>query len=508
MIVTGDGLATASIPAGGIADLAGNTNSASTSADNTVTYDTDPPALTGVTPSGASDADVGIILVSLSFDEPMDTGTNASPTISDLTTDPYTISGSAWSNGDLTWTGTFAFADDNERAVGTYNVGGFADVAGNVMVGNTAWLLQINTANPSATVTLSDPLITDADIGGILTVRVAFDMAMKIDGSADPMLVFSPDIVSGGTSTLFNTSASWSGLFDTYTVAYDMIDQSVDVNSVIVDVIGAKNAMGNVQQNYAPVHECAIDTENPTTISLTASPTSISVADVGVDTFTVTVVFSEVMTTDGSSDLTITFMPALPTALAFASGCWLDAMTYEAVYDVLDAGLAEVGVDIGVSGARDLAGNVQVAGDAVAMFDINTLPTIVVTPMGATAGAFLDRCLELTEGEKCPMAGLFPLTAIYEACELVTGACSMVDTAGRIIRGSYVHVYIYSVNIDTQPETVTLLDHWTVHYDSDMGGYSFSWNTEEYGPGYYDIHLSFGGDYSNTRRIQLIEPPE
>ena len=41
--VTSDGTVTASIPAGGISDYAGNTNNASTSTDNTVTYDTTNP---------------------------------------------------------------------------------------------------------------------------------------------------------------------------------------------------------------------------------------------------------------------------------------------------------------------------------------------------------------------------------------------------------------------------------------------------------------------------------
>ena len=38
--MTGSGTVTATIAAGGAADAAGNTNTASTSTDNTVTYDT------------------------------------------------------------------------------------------------------------------------------------------------------------------------------------------------------------------------------------------------------------------------------------------------------------------------------------------------------------------------------------------------------------------------------------------------------------------------------------
>src|SRR5262249_32969882 len=44
--ITSDGLVKISIPAGGVLDLAGNANTASTSTDNTVTVDRTPPTVT------------------------------------------------------------------------------------------------------------------------------------------------------------------------------------------------------------------------------------------------------------------------------------------------------------------------------------------------------------------------------------------------------------------------------------------------------------------------------
>src|SRR5437773_940428 len=46
--MTTAGTVIASIPAGGVSDLAGNTNSASTSTDNTVTWDPTPPTVTSI----------------------------------------------------------------------------------------------------------------------------------------------------------------------------------------------------------------------------------------------------------------------------------------------------------------------------------------------------------------------------------------------------------------------------------------------------------------------------
>ncbi|MBE0636536.1 hypothetical protein IH601_11115 [Candidatus Bipolaricaulota bacterium] len=129
----------------------------------------------------------------------------------------------------------------------------------------------------------------------------------------------------------------------------------------------------------------------------------------------------------------------------------------------------------------------------------------VVTALGA-GGTFLDRCLDLAEGEEPPMAGLCPLAAVYEVGDLVTGACSIDDEAGSAMRATYIHVYIYSADIAPRPEVITLLDHWTVHYDQSAGGYAYSWDTAGYEPGFYDIYLSFADGSSQTCRIQLVEP--
>ena len=136
-----------------------------------------------------------------------------------------------------------------------------------------------------------------------------------------------------------------------------------------------------------------------------------------------------------------------------------------------------------------------------------TPPSFVITGLGPD-GAILDQTLALPEGEEPPMVGLCPLAAIYDVGDLVTGACSIDDEEGSTVRGTYIHVYIYSVDIEPRPDVVTLLDHWTVHYDRDRGGYSYGWDTRGYAPGYYDVHLSFGDGTSHTCRIQLIAQTE
>jgi len=153
--------------------------------------------------------------------------------------------------------------------------------------------------------------------------------------------------------------------------------------------------------------------------------------------------------------------------------------------------------------ATDLLGNVSTA-----LFDVIVAEeelSLAVTPAG-DAGAFLNRCLDLGEGEEPPMIGERPLTAIYELGELVSGACNVCDLGGRTVRGSFVHVYVYSVDVVVRPEELALVAHWTVHYDVDTRCYTFSWDTADVEPGYYDIRLFFADGSSHTCRIQLVEP--
>ena len=97
-----------------------------------------------------------------------------------------------------------------------------------------------------------------------------------------------------------------------------------------------------------------------------------------------TVVFSEAMKTDGSADPTLTFEPNVgggEDTLNFASGQWTSNTTYTATYNVADTNDTVANVTIGVTGARDAAGNAQQTYTPQAEFSIDTAnPTVPETP--------------------------------------------------------------------------------------------------------------------------------
>jgi len=120
-----------------------------------------------------------------------------------------------------------------------------------------------------------------------------------------------------------------------------------------------------------------VDATPPSVTALTPNPALLSDAQVGAGKFRVTVDFSEAINT--TVNPTISFDPTVASTLSFSSGAWSDTDTYVATYNVADAGVTVPGVNITVSGARDVIGNTQNPYTAYAVFAIDTQnPTVEV----------------------------------------------------------------------------------------------------------------------------------
>src|SRR5262249_47217344 len=153
-----------------------------------------------------------------------------------------------------------------------------------------------------------------------------------------------------------------------------------------IGVTGAKDANGNAQQPYTAQPEFSIDTLNPSVVSVdasdgTATPTLITDADTrGGKTFSVTVVFNQAMTADGSADPTLTFTPSLASSLTSSSRAWIpDHKTYAATYNFSVSLHDTLPISIGVTGAKDANGNAQQPYTAQPEFSIDTLNPSVVS---------------------------------------------------------------------------------------------------------------------------------
>ena len=446
------------------------------------------------------------MLFTVVFDEPIKEATFTSADVSiggTATTGAVTVTEIA-PNDDTTFSVSIEVSGDG-TAIPTIPAGGIEDPAGNTNTASTSSdnSVTVDTAQPEVQlVTVGDSLLTDGDTG--LVLGVIFSEPM--DTGVLPILTFSPDVAT----TLTLDSSLWLS-DDSFQATFDVADANVNVDSVTADVAGARDPAGNPQADYAPLHGFEIDMLNPVVASVTVSDDWLDELDDG-GTFTVTVDFAEPMTVDGSADPAVAFTPVVATTLLHSSAAWLDANTYQVIYDIDDSNTIQPDVDVGITGGKDALGNDQVAFDDPDRFDIDmitpppgTVVELSVLP-GGVAGGFLDRCLELAEGEEPPMIGDCPLAAAFECGEMIGGSCLVCGPCGETLYASYVHVYVYAVDVTTIPPTATLIDHWSIFYDPGYGAYPFSWDSTDMAPGYYDIYLSFADGSDEVIRIHLIEP--
>ncbi|MCK5827371.1 hypothetical protein KAH43_02505, partial [Candidatus Bipolaricaulota bacterium] len=297
--------------------------------------------------------------------------------------------------------------------------------------------VDIDTENPTVTSVFyldsatSYTVTTDADTNdgaNAAAAYVQFSEPMKTDGSADPAIMFSPNVDStlppGTASTQWNSSTEflWATL---------EIDANVDVNSVTIDFSGAKDVAGNDMVDYAPVHEFEIDTVNPTVTNLylSSSPdttiTDWDVADPTQDGLYVH--FSEPMTNDGSADPVFTFDPVITHTLPNGdNSLWVPGSpdtAYGYFTGALDGNVDVDSVDVDVTGARDEHGNLLVPYSQAGVFDIDTLNPTITSITSTTADGYY------------PLAGSINVTVSFsEPVTLAVGTLDVtLDTPGDVV---------------------------------------------------------------------------
>jgi len=240
--------------------------------------------------------------------------------------------------------------------------------------------LAVDNIQPTVTsVTVDTDPIYDGDLTQKVTLTYSEDM--------DELDTFQPTVQITGITTskvdghIAPVTGTWNSSTE-YEVTFTLNDDNEEDSVLDIVVTSLEDLAGNIQISKTENNPFSVDTLNPTVVSITPSDTLISDADTGGGkTFTVTVVYDETMDATGANDPAIDFTPGVGTTLTFASDAWSTTTvtndTYTATYNVADAGVEVDDVDIGVDGAKDLAGNSQVAGNNADAFDIDTKnPTI------------------------------------------------------------------------------------------------------------------------------------
>ena len=346
-------------------------------ATNLFSIDTKNPSVSSISTnlSTITDADAGLenFSVTVTYDEEMTDDGSANPDISFPNGNPsstLTFSSGTW-NSTTEYVAKYDVADNDQNLANIdIEVNNGTDAAGNTQTtGSNNDAFSIDMDNPQVTgVTADIDPITDADDGGTLTVTFTFNQAMTTNV---PTVDF-PNESPGATLTSGGTS--WAAGNTEFSQTYTISDNNLDLNNIDVRIDGAEDAQGNsMDAAHTKTDLFSIDMANPTVSSVNASTGLITDANAGAQNFTLTIDYSEAM--DGGSTPAITFPTEVPTTTIThdaGNSSWLDADSYQAVYDVATTDEEKANVDIRVNGATDTDGNTQQQKDQANFFSIDT----------------------------------------------------------------------------------------------------------------------------------------
>ncbi len=341
-----------------------------------------PHATVTVSTSLVNDASTpAIITVHVDFSEPMDP--DFTPVVNITGNVPNTASleifDEQWiGNNQYEWYYVAGDANTSYNAA-RFRVTKGRDLDGNLVVPALSAAVKFDTQNPTVGVSAAQaPVVNDAiAAAGTFTVSVDFSEAMKT--TLKPTVAFSGDNVAG-TLTYDEASSVWSDN-NTFVVSFDVTDANEDFDNVDLLLSGAQDIVDNVQIIGAVNNSFIIDTKNPVAVS-TPDVGLLADADAGDNAFTVNVTFDEAMNTSLAPVVSFPNEDGAAAGLSVESITWTDAFTASIAMSLADANAHLADIDIAVEGARDAAGNEQVAvvyEDVVTVDTENAVATITTT---------------------------------------------------------------------------------------------------------------------------------
>ena len=423
--MTSSGTVTASLPLGAAVDGAGNPSLASTSTDNTVTFDNAAPTVTVNQAAAQSDpTNTNPVNFTVVFSEP----------VTGFTSADVSLGGTAGGTKTATVTGsgtTYNVAVSGITSDGTVTVslaaGGAVDGAGNTSAASTSTdgAVTFDATAPTVTGLTSTTADGAYKAGDVITVTVGFSEAVTVTGT--PTLALN----SGGTATYASGSGTGTLVFS-YTVgagenASDLDQASTSALALAGGTIrdGAGNnavltlptpgAAGSLGADKAIV----IDTTAPTVTGVSA--TTANGAYKAGDVITITVGFSEAVAVTGTPTLALNSGGTATYASGTGTGTLVFSYTVASGQNAGDLDYASTSALALAGGTiRDGAGNNAVL----------TLPTPGgAGSLGANKAIVIDTTAPTVTGVTSPTAnGVYAAGASISVAVTFTEAVTVTGT--------------------------------------------------------------------------------
>jgi hypothetical protein len=346
----------------GVADLAGNAGSGSTSSDN-YAIDTARP-LVAITMADTALAIGETTAVTITFSEAVTGFTNA-----DLTVANGTLGTVSSSDGGVTWTATFtptASITDATNVITLDNTG-ITDLAGNTGTGSAnSDNYAIDTVRPTATVALADTALA---AGETTVVTITFSEAVTGFTNADLT-------VANGTLGAVSSSDGGVTWTATFTPAFGVTDAT---NLITLADTGVTDLAGNAGTGSTASANYAIDTVRPMA--------SITLADPALragETSLVIITFSEAVTGFSNADLTVA--NGTLGAVSSSDGGLTWTATFTPAAGVTAASNLITLANTGVTDAAGNTGTGTTTSDPYAVDTVRPLSSITVADTALSAG--------------------------------------------------------------------------------------------------------------------------
>ena len=350
-------------PTSAVTDVVGNSDATIT---KTITDNVNPLVRSATAnPSVTKDANIIITVV---FSEAMDVGTEPTVTITGLATDPYTATQSTYSG--TTWVGWVVIADSNEDATGTISVSGAKDVTtSNTMDANaTTGTVFVESINPTLNTVAFGDVDGSTAISATDTLTLTFSEIMltsTLTTDSNETLATQLGLSAGGFGGS-GFSAVWN---DSNTVLTITLGTGAVIASgaTLNPVVTVTDTNGN---SDATITKTITDNVNPLVRSATANA-----AIVGAGVKTITIVFSEIMSTATSPTVTVTGLATSPYTVT-QSDYNGTAATWTGTFTILDNDELATAT-INISGAKDVTTNNTMDANNSATFTVDTIAPVV-----------------------------------------------------------------------------------------------------------------------------------
>jgi HYR domain len=427
---TSDGTVVASIGAGAVADNAGNTSDASTSTDNSVTYDATGPTVTIEQATAQADpTNVDGFVFDVEFSEPVSGFTNADVTVGG-TAGAATVAVAGTSPG-TDFTVTVSGATGDGTIIPTVRAGAVADSLGNPSAASTSSDNTVTYDATSPTVTI-DQAASQRD--PVNVEPFVFDVVFS-----EPVTGFTgTDVVIGGTAGATTAVVSGSGAAYTVSVSGTANDGTVTatiVSAAVTDPTGNPSVASTSTDNQI--------TYDTSLASVTVEQAAGQSDPTATDGVAFDVVFSEPVTGFDASDVVVSGAGGASVAVSGSGAAYVATVTGLAgegtVSASVPAGAAataaggtnvdSVSVDASVS--YDFVGPTIVTPDSPLVVandpgKAGAVVTFVVTATDGPSGSTLDASLDVAALDVAALSVAALDVAV--TCDPVSGSFFSVGT--------------------------------------------------------------------------------